>query len=101
MGGGDLSFARCNNIYIYIHTHTHTHTKKKKEAYSVIDIIVGNGDGDLSSIPLDYVVYISNNTNIIEKIINWTLLLPAMGKIVLQTGFFSHGTATGLREEKV
>ena len=50
---------------------------------------------------LDQVNYISHSTNTLRKGMNPIILLPAMGKIVGQTRFFSLGEATSLGERKL
>ena len=50
---------------------------------------------------LDETDCISHCTNILGKGTNPIILPPAMGKIVGQTRFFSHGEATSLGEGKV
>ena len=46
-------------------------------------------------------VCISHGTNTLKKSMNLTILLPAMGKIVGQTGLFSLGRGIGLGEGKL
>ena len=50
---------------------------------------------------LDETDCISSSTNTLGKGINPIILLPAMGKIVGQTEFFSFGEATSLWEGKL
>ena len=66
-------------------------------ARGVMVIVVGNGRGDTSSNP----DCISHCTNTLGKCMNPTILLPAMGKIVELTRFFSLGEATSLGEGKL
>ena len=53
-----------------------------------------------SSSNLDEAVCISYSANTLRRCIEPTILSPATGKIVGQTGFFSFGMATSLEEEK-
>ena len=50
---------------------------------------------------LDETDCISHSTNTLGKGMNPIILPPAMGKIVGQTRFFSHGEATSLGEGKL
>ena len=50
---------------------------------------------------LDETDCISDSTNTLGKGMNPIILPPAMGKIVGQTSFFSHGEATSLEEGKL
>ena len=50
---------------------------------------------------LDTAVCISHSVNTLGKSMNPTILPPAIGKIVGQTGFFNLGMATSLGEKKI
>ena len=50
---------------------------------------------------LDEAFFISDGANTLEKGINSTILLPAMGKIIRQIGLFNLVIATGLGEGKL
>ena len=69
-------------------------------ARGVVIIVVGNGHGDTSSNPgrdwLHFTLHLYP-----WKGMNPIILLPAMGKIVEQTRFFSLGYATSLGEGKL
>ena len=67
--------------------------EKKRDARGVIVIIEGKGHGKTDCI--------SHCTNTHGKGMNPIILLPAMGKIVGQTRFFSLGEATSLGEGKL
>ena len=61
--------------------------------------VVGNGPVDLSSIPERS--HSSHSPKILQKGMNPTILPPAMGKLVGQTGHFNLGQATSLGEGKL
>ena len=62
-------------------------------------IVIGNGHGDTSSNPGRDCI--SHSTNTLGKGMNRIIHLPAMGKIVGQTRFFSLGEVTRLGEGKL
>ena len=64
-------------MYIFIVVYTYT----RGDARDVIDIVIGNGHSNKSSI-LDKAVCISHSTNTLGKGMNPTILRPAMGKII-------------------
>ena len=66
-------------------------------ARRVMVIVVGNGHGDTSSNPGDWL----HCTNTLGKGLNPIILPPAMGKIVGQTGFLTLGEVTSLGEGKL
>ena len=79
-------------IYIYIYIYI----ERERGTPGVMDIIITNGHGELSSNP----VYISHNTNNLWKSMNSTILPPALG-IVGQTELFNLAMATSLGERKL
>ena len=66
------------------------------QVHGEIDIILGNGQGDLCSNLLDERVFISHRDNTIRKAMKPNTLPSAMDTIVGQTGRLNFVMATGL-----